>query len=81
MPYIWDSFETYRLRQKDLEAFLTDCFGNFEFYITVSVIRAASGLGHIAKGLQVEAGFYRFWVPRALTSVCQQFLVAMYASS
>jgi hypothetical protein len=31
------TFETYRLRRADLEDFLRAKFGNFDFYITVSL--------------------------------------------
>jgi hypothetical protein len=35
MPYVWDTFETYRLRQADLEDLLREKFGPYEFYISV----------------------------------------------
>lgn len=35
--YVWDTFDTYRLRRADLEEFLTETFGNYEFYISVSI--------------------------------------------
>ncbi|KAH8707102.1 hypothetical protein GQ44DRAFT_777491 [Phaeosphaeriaceae sp. PMI808] len=46
--YVWDSYDTYRLRQLDLERFLADTFGEQDFHVSV------------------EAGIYRFQVPRAL---------------
>ncbi|KAF2444640.1 hypothetical protein P171DRAFT_359811 [Karstenula rhodostoma CBS 690.94] len=36
MVYVWDTFETYRLRQADLEGLLRERFGNYEFYINVA---------------------------------------------
>ncbi|KAH7063886.1 hypothetical protein BKA63DRAFT_428591 [Paraphoma chrysanthemicola] len=32
---VWDTFDTYRLRQADLKAFLTELFGDLEFHISV----------------------------------------------
>jgi len=37
MAYVWDSFETYRLDQKDLEKYLTKLFGEYDFFIKVSL--------------------------------------------
>ena len=36
MPWCYDYFETYRLRQGDLDDFLTELFDNYDFLITVS---------------------------------------------
>lgn len=35
MGYAWDTFETYRLRQVDLEGYLRKIFGAWDFYINV----------------------------------------------
>ncbi|KAF1948008.1 hypothetical protein EJ02DRAFT_391532 [Clathrospora elynae] len=35
MSYLWDTFETYRLRQADLETYLREVRGPWEFYIQV----------------------------------------------
>jgi hypothetical protein len=34
--YLWDSFATYRLRQSDLQMFLTKTFGNYNFFLEAS---------------------------------------------
>lgn len=36
---VWENFETYRLRQADLQAFLEDAFGTLDFYISVGRLR------------------------------------------
>ncbi|KAA8615795.1 hypothetical protein PtrSN002B_010502 [Pyrenophora tritici-repentis] len=50
MAYVWDSFETYRLDQQDLEKYLTGLFGHYDFLITV------------------VNGYYKFWIPSALST-------------
>ncbi|KAF2244130.1 hypothetical protein BU26DRAFT_522839 [Trematosphaeria pertusa] len=35
MPYVWDTFDTYQLRQADLESYLRTKFGPWDFYIRV----------------------------------------------
>jgi hypothetical protein len=35
MPWVWDDFPTYDLKQKALEEFLTEKFGRYDFYIRV----------------------------------------------
>jgi len=56
MAYVWDSFETYRLDQKDLEKYLTKLFGEYDFFI------------------KVVNGYYKFWIPSALTPEQQEEL-------
>ncbi|OAG07883.1 uncharacterized protein CC84DRAFT_1140220 [Paraphaeosphaeria sporulosa] len=56
MVYAWDTFETYRLRQADLESFLTRIFGAWDFFINI------------------QNGFYRFWIPTPLTEIMPSFL-------
>ena len=33
--YVWETFDTYRLLQADLKAFLAQKFGNHDFQISV----------------------------------------------
>jgi hypothetical protein len=67
------TFKTYRLRRVDLEGFLKAKFGNYNFYITVCTLRAHEA--YPTDSAQVEAGgVYRFWIPRALTEVCDIFV-------
>ncbi|PSN67392.1 hypothetical protein BS50DRAFT_574089 [Corynespora cassiicola Philippines] len=35
MPYVWDTFETYRLTRNSLEQFLRDLHGPYDYYIQV----------------------------------------------
>lgn len=35
MAWVWDEFAQYRLTEEVLEKFLTDTFGNYNFYIQV----------------------------------------------
>ena len=44
--YVWDTFDTYRLRQTDLESFLKATFGDFEYYINVGRLKPAQLLQH-----------------------------------
>jgi hypothetical protein len=37
---LWDNFETYRLRQADLQRFLDDTFGVGDFSIAVGTLEA-----------------------------------------
>ncbi|KAF2735005.1 hypothetical protein EJ04DRAFT_563673 [Polyplosphaeria fusca] len=35
MSWLWDDFETYRLRQSDLDDYLVKLHGNWQFYFRV----------------------------------------------
>jgi hypothetical protein len=35
MSYVWDTFPDYRLNQADLQAYLTELYGSYNFFIQV----------------------------------------------
>jgi len=35
MDWVWDTFETYRLNQADLQAYLAELYGSYDFAIEV----------------------------------------------
>jgi hypothetical protein len=37
MAWQWDTYDTYRLNKADLEEYLTELFGSYDFYIQVSL--------------------------------------------
>ena len=80
--YVWETFDTYRLLQADLKAFLAQKFGNHDFQISV---RYNTSRNYSKAELerwcgQVEAGIYRFRVPRALSNV-RHILTAVYCTT
>ena len=64
----WDTFDTYRLRQDTLEAFLEKKYGNYEFFIQVSTVVIISERYH-SYIEQVRNGVYRFWIKGKLSEV------------
>jgi hypothetical protein len=45
MPWLWDDFDTYRLRQCDLDEYLVKLFGNYDFLTRVRRPRMYLRLG------------------------------------
>lgn len=70
MAYDWRYFSSYRLNQEELERYLTRKFGDWNFYIQVSVTYCSSdatmteGIGQLTGGER-----YKFWIERDLTQV------------
>jgi hypothetical protein len=78
MPYVWGTFDTYRLKLSDLDGFLQKTFGNYEFFITVSGGARGVAIFQATNNPQVQAGYYRFWVPRVLSDVRQRVPIIMH---
>lgn len=38
MDWVWDTFETYRLNQADLQAYLAELYGSYDFAIEVRLM-------------------------------------------
>lgn len=45
MDWVWDTFETYRLNQADLQAYLTELYGSYDFSIEVRLMVTFLGMG------------------------------------
>ena len=45
MSYVWDTFPDYRLNRADLQAYLTELYGSFDFFIEVRLPKVSNGVG------------------------------------
>jgi hypothetical protein len=67
MVYNWRYISSYRLTKDDLERYLKKKFGNWDFYIKVTLTQsfAVKGMTKIQK--HTNGDRYRFWIERDLT--------------
>lgn len=50
MPYVWDSVPSYRLRQADVNNYLKNKFGYYEFYLQVTLYPCPPMLRDLSDG-------------------------------